>query len=127
MEERAYLRLESGRLHCGCCIIFEKAFGGTVKLFDAHNLKEMNCYPSFRQAHQVLKTNISTTFIKESLIFHAGTTKNNNGETLTNGGRVIAVTSYGNDYKDALNTSYNSIKNISFDKMNYRKDIGFDL
>ncbi len=65
--------------------------------------------------------------INESLVFHAGTTKNNNGETLTNGGRVIAVTSYGNDYKDALNKSYNSIKNISFDKMNYRKDIGFDL
>ncbi|PHR73277.1 MAG: phosphoribosylamine--glycine ligase [Lutibacter sp.] len=63
----------------------------------------------------------------DSIVFHAGTTKNNNGETLTNGGRVLAVTSYGNDYKEALKASYKSIKNINFDKMNYRKDIGFDL
>ncbi len=64
---------------------------------------------------------------EDSLIFHAGTTKNNNGETLTNGGRVLAVTSFGKDYKEALKTSYKSIKKISFDKMNYRKDIGFDM
>ncbi|MCF6280348.1 MAG: phosphoribosylamine--glycine ligase [Flavobacteriaceae bacterium] len=65
--------------------------------------------------------------IEDSLIFHAGTKRNSNGEILTNGGRVIAVTSFRSDYKEALKTSYNSIKNISFDKMNYRKDIGFDL
>jgi phosphoribosylamine--glycine ligase len=45
----------------------------------------------------------------------------------TNGGRVIAITSMGATVKEALDKSYNSIKNISFEKMNYRGDIGFDL
>ena len=62
----------------------------------------------------------------ESLIFHAGT-KNVEGEILTNGGRVLAVTSFGMDFKEALKTSYNRIKSIDFKRSYYRKDIGFDL
>ena len=46
---------------------------------------------------------------------------------MTTGGRVMAITSYGKDHKDALEKSYETIKNIHFDKMYYRKDIGFDL
>jgi len=62
----------------------------------------------------------------ESILFHAGT-KLVEGQIQTSGGRVLAVTSYGKGYSDALKTSYASIKNISFDGMNYRKDLGFDL
>ena len=62
----------------------------------------------------------------ESILFHAGT-KLAQGEVQTSGGRVLAVTSYGEGYSDALKTSYSTIKNISFDGMNYRKDLGFDL
>ncbi|WP_350289489.1 phosphoribosylamine--glycine ligase [uncultured Croceitalea sp.] len=62
----------------------------------------------------------------ESLVFHAGT-KSHNGKVQTNGGRVLAVTSYGEDFKDALQTSYKNIKEIDFEGMYYRKDIGFDL
>lgn len=62
----------------------------------------------------------------ESILFHAGT-KLTQGEVQTSGGRVLAVTSYGEGYSDALKTSYSTIKNISFDGMNYRKDLGFDL
>lgn len=64
--------------------------------------------------------------VENSLVFHAGTTEQNN-KIATNGGRVLAVTSYGNNHKEALQQSYKNIKHISFDKMNYRKDIGFDL
>jgi len=64
--------------------------------------------------------------ISESIIFHAGA-KVNGEKIITSGGRVMAITSYGNSYKEALEKSYKSIKNIHFDKMNYRKDIGFDL
>lgn len=64
--------------------------------------------------------------VENSIPFHAGTTLVNN-KILTNGGRVIAVTSYGDDYKQALKQSYQSIDKISFDNMNFRKDIGFDL
>ena len=64
--------------------------------------------------------------VEDSIVFHAGTTSNN-GKTVTSGGRVLAITSYGDDYKKALKKSYQNIEKICFDKMYYRKDLGFDL
>ena len=64
--------------------------------------------------------------VVDSLVFHAGA-KCEDAKVKTNGGRVIAVTSMGNSVQEALEKSYNSIKKISFEKMYYRKDIGFDL
>ena len=64
--------------------------------------------------------------VRDSLVFHAGA-KYEDGKVKTNGGRVIAVTSIENSLQEALEKSYQSIKKISFEKMNYRKDIGFDL
>lgn len=64
--------------------------------------------------------------INDSIIFHAGTKLEDN-RVVSNGGRVIAVTSYGNTFKDALKQSYKSIDSIKFDDMYFRKDIGFDL
>ena len=65
--------------------------------------------------------------VKDSIVFHAGTALEEHDRVVTSGGRVLAVTSYGNNFKDALSQSYESIEKISFDHMNYRKDIGFDL
>ncbi|MFM1932914.1 MAG: hypothetical protein RL226_2217 [Bacteroidota bacterium] len=62
----------------------------------------------------------------DSLVFHAGTTEKD-GKVVTNGGRVMAITSMGSDMDDALGRSYYTIDNIKFDGMYYRKDIGFDL
>lgn len=64
--------------------------------------------------------------VTDSIVFHAGT-KLENDKVLTNGGRVLAISSYGKDYKKAIQQSYESISKIDFEKMNYRKDIGFDL
>lgn len=64
--------------------------------------------------------------VTNSIVFHAGT-KLENDKVLTNGGRVLAISSYGKDYKEAIHQSYESISKIDFEKMNYRKDIGFDL
>lgn len=62
----------------------------------------------------------------ESVFFHAGT-KKEEGKTLTNGGRVLAVTSYGNSMEEALSYSFKHAEKIQFDQKYYRKDIGFDL
>ncbi len=64
--------------------------------------------------------------VQDSMVFHAGA-KYEDGKLKTNGGRVVAVTSKANTIEEALEMSYDSIKKISFEKMNYRKDIGFDL
>ncbi len=64
--------------------------------------------------------------IDGSIAFHAGT-KLDNGKIVTNGGRVIAVTSFGDTFQEATKKSYQNIDKLHFDKMYYRKDIGFDL
>ena len=64
--------------------------------------------------------------VTDSLVFHAGT-KTENGKVVSNGGRVLAVTSYGNDFQEAIKKSYQNIDKLNFDKMYFRKDIGFDL
>ena len=64
--------------------------------------------------------------ISESLVFHAGTTLKD-GKVVTNGGRVMAITSFGEDFTSALAQSYKNVEKLSFEGMNYRKDLGFDL
>jgi phosphoribosylamine--glycine ligase len=59
-------------------------------------------------------------------VFHAGT-KMNGDQVETNGGRVMAFTSFGDTMEEALEKSYKNIAKVSFEDMNYRKDIGFDL
>ena len=64
--------------------------------------------------------------IDQSIVFHAGTRKEND-QVLTNGGRVMAFTSFGHDMNEALTKSYGSIEKVHFEGMYFRKDIGFDL
>lgn len=63
---------------------------------------------------------------KTDMIFHAGTL-GDGGRVLTNGGRVLAATSFGKDIDEAVQKSYETLEGISFEGMYYRKDIGFDL
>jgi phosphoribosylamine--glycine ligase len=64
--------------------------------------------------------------IEDSIVFHAGT-KLENGKVVSNGGRVLAITSFGNNFEQAIKTSYQTIAKLQFDKMYFRTDIGFDL
>jgi phosphoribosylamine--glycine ligase len=64
--------------------------------------------------------------VTDSIVFHAGT-KLENGNVVSNGGRVMAITSYGDNFQEALDKSYKNVSQLHFDKMNFRKDIGFDL
>ncbi len=65
-------------------------------------------------------------FVTDSIVFHAGT-KMVDEKVVSNGGRVLAVTSYGDDFHEAIKKSYQNIEKLHFDTMYYRKDIGFDL
>ncbi len=64
--------------------------------------------------------------VEGSVVFHAGT-KPEDGKVLTSGGRVIAVSSYGDNMKEALAASYKNAEKIQFEGKYYRSDIGFDL
>ena len=64
--------------------------------------------------------------IQDSIPFHAGAVLKDD-KVVTSGGRVIAITSYGNTYQEAIKKSYQNIAKLKFDKMYYRRDIGFDL
>ncbi|QNJ97469.1 phosphoribosylamine--glycine ligase [Constantimarinum furrinae] len=80
----------------------------------------------YPEAYQKGETINGIDEVTDSIVFHAGTASN--GETIvTNGGRVMAITSLDDDYKKALKKSYQNIDKLSFNRMYFRTDIGFDL
>ncbi len=80
----------------------------------------------YPEAYEKGKTIYIEKNIKDSLVFHAGT-KMNGSDLVTNGGRVLAVTSFAKNHKKAVKKSKRNLKKIDFQGMYYRKDIGFDL
>ena len=102
--------------------LHEKEFSVTEKIATTVMLVSGG-YP---EAYEKGKLISGLETIKNSIVFHAGT-KIKNNTVVTNGGRVIAVTSIAESIEKALKLSYESIDAIHFNKMNYRKDIGFDL
>ena len=80
-------------------------------------------YPEDYEKGKVI-TGLET--VTDSIVFHAGTTIQES-QVVSHGGRVLAVTSYGETYQEAIKKSYQNIAKLHFDKMYFRKDIGFDL
>lgn len=82
-------------------------------------------YPEeYRKGYPITGFNLAET--TDSLLFHAGTTVKE-GRIVTDGGRVIAISSYGDSKEEALEKCYKVADMISFEKKSYRRDIGFDL
>jgi phosphoribosylamine--glycine ligase len=114
------------------CVELFKAIGSQT--LDQHELEIdprsattiMAVSGGYPEAYQKGKTITGIDSVDESVVFHAGT-KVVSKEVKTSGGRVLAVTSYGKDHKEALSKSYESLEKINFEEMYYRKDLGFDL
>ena len=107
--------LSEGRLKEIEVIISEKA-ATTIMLVSGG-------YP---ESYEKGKEMTGFTRVQDSILFHAGTKQVDN-KVVTNGGRVLAITSYGDDFKTALALSNKNAQLIDFEQKNYRKDIGFDL
>jgi phosphoribosylamine--glycine ligase len=65
--------------------------------------------------------------VQDSTLYHAGTKQGDNGEVLSNGGRVIAVTSFGSNIQEALAKSLASAELVQYDNKYYRRDIGYEF
>lgn len=97
-------------------IISDKRFVSTVVMVSEG-------YPGkYEKGKEIFGLNL----VSDCIVFHSGT-KEENGKIVTNGGRVLAVTSYGSTLYESLQNSYRNAALISWDGMYYRTEIGFDL
>ncbi|MFO8000822.1 MAG: phosphoribosylamine--glycine ligase [Marinilabilia sp.] len=111
--------------------VFKAVAAGNLKdlnmRFDPHTAATvMMVSGGYPGGYEKGKTISGLDLVKDSVVFHAGTTSIGDG-VITSGGRVLAVTSLGDSMDDALNKSYRNAEKIQFEHKYYRKDIGFDL
>lgn len=99
-----------------CDIQFDERNAATVMMVSGG-------YP---EAYEKGKQIYGLNSVSDSIIFHAGTSADGPA-VITNGGRVLAATSYGKTLESALKKSYESIGKIEYEKASFRKDIGFDV
>ena len=83
-------------------------------------------YPGSYEKGKIIELPTKEDLSKDTMIFHAGTISSEE-KVLTNGGRVLAVTSYGVNITEAVERSKTTLQQISFEGMYFRKDIGFEF
>ena len=97
-----------------------------VEFDERHAVTVMLVSGGYPETYEKGKVITGLVEVSGSIAFHAGTTTKGD-QIVTDGGRVIAVSSYGNSKDEALAQSFENVRKIKFDKKNFRKDIGFDL
>lgn len=98
----------------------------TVEIDDRAATTIMLVSKGYPEAYAKGKVMTGFEKVTDSILFHAGTKQNGN-DVVTNGGRVLAITSYGKTFQEALAISNKNAELVDFDGKNYRTDIGFDL
>ncbi|MCD6129767.1 MAG: phosphoribosylamine--glycine ligase, partial [Deltaproteobacteria bacterium] len=81
-------------------------------------------YPGKYEKGKVIQGLEDVEKMKDVYVFHAGTKKDKEGKIVTNGGRVLGVTSYAEEFAVAQKKAYEAVEKIYFEGMHYRKDIG---
>ena len=81
----------------------------------------------YPEAYEKGKVMTQLDEVKDSILFHAGTKRNEQGQLISNGGRVLAVTSFGSNIAEALEISKRNAAIIQFENKYYRKDIGYEF
>ncbi len=120
------------RLKSDLVALLEAAASGTldrtpVEIDPRYAVTVMMVSGGYPEAYEKGKVIEGLDTVKDSVVFHAGTARNDAGELVTAGGRVLAVTSYGATKDEALAQSFSNIAKIKFEKSYFRHDIGFDL
>lgn len=106
----------------------EKKLGDIrVKISEKTTASVMLVSGGYPEAYEKNKIITGLDLVEDCLVFHAGTKENDDGEVLTNGGRVLAITAYGNSKEEALNKAYTEAKKIKFEGKYIRTDLGFDI
>lgn len=81
----------------------------------------------YPEAYEKGKEITGLQYVEQGIVFHAGTTRDTQGVLRSNGGRVLAVSAYGDNLTDALRASYANTARIYFENRYFRKDIGWDI
>jgi phosphoribosylamine--glycine ligase len=119
-------RIKSDLLELFIGVATETLDQRVLEIDDRYAVTVMMVSGGYPEAYEKGKRIEGLDNVLDSIIFHGGTIHRGN-EVFTAGGRVLAVTSYGNTMEEALLTSYRNIAKINFEKAYFRKDIGFDL
>lgn len=98
-----------------------------VEILEKYATTVMVVSGGYPEAYEKGKTIKNLDKIDAGLVFHAGTKISETGDIITNGGRVIAMTAYGDNMKEALLQSNANAEKVSFERKYFRRDIGFDL
>jgi len=112
--------------------VFEKTVQGDIKnvrmdISGEHAVAVMLVSGGYPEKYDKGKIITGLNKVTDCEVFHAGTTLNEKGEILSNGGRVVAITGMGNSLEQAMQKAYASAGVVKFDGINYRSDIGKDL
>ncbi|MDR1005372.1 MAG: phosphoribosylamine--glycine ligase [Bacteroidales bacterium] len=124
-------------------VVFPRIKSDIVEAFEAVSKQKLDKYEleidsryavcvmmvskGYPQAYEKGKVITGFENTEDCLLFHAGTMENEDGDVLTNGGRVLAVTCFGNNQYDAMDKCYRNVGRIKFEGAYYRRDIGKDL
>jgi phosphoribosylamine--glycine ligase len=121
-------RIQSDLLELFIDVGNETLQGKRVTIDPRYSTAVMAVSGGYPEAYEKGKPISGLENVTDAIVFHAGTkTGEKPGSTITNGGRVIAITGMDKTLSGALEKSYKNLEKISFDKIYYRKDLGQDL